>query len=232
MRAVNTVIAAAGLLKRDDPTMDEELLVLRALRDSNLPKFLSNDVILFNGIISDLFPQVKPPASDHESLIEALEDACKLQNLQFTESFKVKCIQLYETTILRHGLMLVGQTGGGKTCCYRALAHAMTTLSKQKEHKDKFKRVKHTVINPKAVTMSQLYGEYDINTREWNDGILANEFRAFAEEQSDDRKVRQPRLSVSQSIVTMITDVLLFGIISSSSGSFLMVLLMQFGSSL
>ena len=37
-------------------------------------------------------------------------------------------IQLYETTIVRHGLMLVGPTMGCKTCCYRGLQKAMTKL--------------------------------------------------------------------------------------------------------
>lgn len=41
--------------------------------------------------------------------------------LQPVESFVAKCIQLYETTLVRHGLMLVGPTMGGKTACYRVL---------------------------------------------------------------------------------------------------------------
>lgn len=40
-------------------------------------------------------------------------------------------IQLFETTIVRHGLMLVGPTMGGKTCCYRALQRALTSLNAQ-----------------------------------------------------------------------------------------------------
>ena len=41
--------------------------------------------------------------------------------LQAVDSFVAKCIQLYETTLVRHGLMLVGPTMGGKTVCYRVL---------------------------------------------------------------------------------------------------------------
>lgn len=34
--------------------------------------------------------------------------------------FLIKCIQLYETTVVRHGLMLVGPTGSGKSNVSRA----------------------------------------------------------------------------------------------------------------
>lgn len=49
MRAVKTVIAVAGNLKREKPDMDERQIVLRALRDVNVPKFLKDDLKLFNG---------------------------------------------------------------------------------------------------------------------------------------------------------------------------------------
>ena len=57
--------------------------------------------------------------------------ACVKYNLQPLDAFIVKVIQLYEMIVVRHGLMLVGQSFGMKTAAYRVLADALTDLKEK-----------------------------------------------------------------------------------------------------
>lgn len=62
----------AGALKRASPDQHEEKTLLCALNDSNLPKFLAADAILFGGILSDLFPGVDLPVRDYEVMEDSI----------------------------------------------------------------------------------------------------------------------------------------------------------------
>nr|XP_033782541.1 dynein heavy chain 1, axonemal isoform X1 [Geotrypetes seraphini]XP_033782544.1 dynein heavy chain 1, axonemal isoform X1 [Geotrypetes seraphini]XP_033782545.1 dynein heavy chain 1, axonemal isoform X1 [Geotrypetes seraphini]XP_033782546.1 dynein heavy chain 1, axonemal isoform X1 [Geotrypetes seraphini]XP_033782547.1 dynein heavy chain 1, axonemal isoform X1 [Geotrypetes seraphini] len=189
MRAVKTVISAAGNLKRENPEMNEELICLRAIRDVNVPKFLQGDLKLFNGIVSDLFPKIKEEAIDYGILEESIRSTCIKKNLKDVDGFITKCIQLYETTIVRHGLMLVGPTGSGKTKCYKILAGALTALKgKPSVSGGTYEAVNFYILNPKSITMGQLYGEFDLLTHEWTDGILSSLIRAGAVATEPDKK--------------------------------------------
>eukprot|EP00930_Biecheleria_cincta_P074768 TRINITY_DN6197_c0_g1_i1.p1 TRINITY_DN6197_c0_g1~~TRINITY_DN6197_c0_g1_i1.p1 ORF type:complete len:4188 (+),score=808.10 TRINITY_DN6197_c0_g1_i1:1794-12566(+) len=170
MRALKSILVAAGALrKKFGNSRPEDILMLSALNDVNLPKFTSNDIPLYRGITGDLFPGIKLPPSDYAQLLSELEGAARKRNLQPKGSFIHKCTQLWETIMVRHGLMVVGMNVSGKSKIEFVLADALAAVADG----DLYLPVQMRKMNPKSTTQGQLYGEADANTGEWADGVLA-----------------------------------------------------------
>ena len=148
-QAVKTVLVAAGNLKAADPESDELVLLMRALMDVNTPKFLDQDIPLFAGIMTDIFPGKKKPELDYGKLFSSMKKAIALRNLQPHPWFIEKVIQLYEMIVVRHGLMLVGPTGGGKTENLTVLQETLGDLKKQKVQGFAYEKVIIYQLNPK-----------------------------------------------------------------------------------
>ena len=73
LRALKAVLVMAGELKRGSPELGEDVVLMRALRDMNLPKFVFEDMPLFLGLIADLFPGLDCPRVRYPQFNDAVE---------------------------------------------------------------------------------------------------------------------------------------------------------------
>uniref|UniRef100_A0A8C8MKR5 Dynein axonemal heavy chain 12 n=1 Tax=Oncorhynchus tshawytscha TaxID=74940 RepID=A0A8C8MKR5_ONCTS len=181
MRAVKAVLVAAGNLKLKFPDENEDILLLRSIKDVNEPKFLSHDIPLFNGITSDLFPGISLPVADYQLFLACAEECCKNHNVQPAEVFKEKIIQTYEMMIVRHGFMLVGEPFAGKTKVLHVLADTLTLMNDRGYNEEE--RVLYRTVNPKVGLNP---GIFTFLSHHY--GIVANTFREFASSETPDRK--------------------------------------------
>ena len=189
MRAVKSVLNMAGALKRRDPDLSEEVVLIRAMRDSNVPKFLKDDLVLFYAIVQDLFPGVEVPFVDYGELADSINECILAAKLQPENSFIEKVIQLFETFAVRFGVMIVGPATAGKTSCYQILAASMTSLRQVKNSKNQaYQEVEMKVLNPKAINMGELYGEYNEATDDWKDGLASSIMRTYSEREDQARR--------------------------------------------
>jgi len=95
-------------------------------------------------------------------------------NLQPIDTFMEKLVQTYEMMVVRHGFMLVGKPFGGKTSLLHLLAETLNLQNKLDQGEEK---VEYETVNPKALTINQLYGYFDDVLHEWSNGVVANKFR-------------------------------------------------------
>lgn len=82
----------AGSLKRANASLPEDVVLIQSLHSSNVPKFLAEDIPLFLGLLSDLFPGVSLPGAHQGELEQAITYALARDGLQPVESFVTKVI--------------------------------------------------------------------------------------------------------------------------------------------
>ena len=178
MRAVKSILVMAGGLKRANPNESEDMLLIRAMRDSNVPKFLRDDTVLFMALVRDLFPTIEIREQENQQLVKYIKNDMTESKLQIVDGFVLKAVQLFDTLVVRHGVMTVGATFCAKTTIVETLQRTLTKMTTDEcdpTGATPLINVVHThILNPKSVAMGELYGEVNSITREWTDGLLSN----------------------------------------------------------
>ncbi|XP_034234645.1 dynein beta chain, ciliary [Thrips palmi] len=164
LRAIKSVLVVAGSLKRGDPGRPEEEVLMRALRDFNIPKIVTDDVPVFMGLIGDLFPALDVPRKRDMDFERTVKQAALDLLLQPEDNFILKVVQMEELLEVRHSVFVVGNAGAGKTEVWKTLYRTYINMKRKPVFND---------LNPKAVTNDELFGIINPATREWKDGLFS-----------------------------------------------------------
>ncbi|KAM7121693.1 dynein axonemal heavy chain 11 [Molossus nigricans] len=171
LRAIKSVLVVAGSLKRGDKNRPEDQVLMRALRDFNMPKIVTDDIPVFLGLVGDLFPALDVPRRRAPLLEQMVRQSTLELRLQPEESFVLKVVQLEELLAVRHSVFVVGNAGTGKSEILRTLNRTYVNMQRKPIWND---------LNPKAVTTDELFGFMHHATREWKDGLFSSILREQA----------------------------------------------------
>lgn len=170
LRSVKSTLRYCGQLKRKhrkEPFIDEISMVHEALLISLSPKFIYEDLQMFKKLLVSIFGNTFEPIVYRE-LEHAIEDSAKELHFKHTN----KITELYNALSNNNGIIMVGDSGTGKTTSRKILLRALHKL-------DSVETIEY-VINPK-VPKDVLYGSLDLTTREFKDGIFTNVLRKIVE---------------------------------------------------
>ncbi|XP_016158228.1 PREDICTED: dynein heavy chain 17, axonemal isoform X1 [Ficedula albicollis] len=171
LRAIKSVLVVAGSLKRGDPGSAEDQVLMRALRDFNIPKIVTDDLPVFMGLIGDLFPALDVPRKRDLNFEKIIRESVLELKLQAEENFVLKVVQLEELLQVRHSVFVVGNAGCGKSQVLKSLNKTYQRLKRRPVTVD---------LDPKAVTCDELFGIIHPATREWKDGLFSTAMRDLA----------------------------------------------------
>nr|PNR35709.1 hypothetical protein PHYPA_021559 [Physcomitrium patens] len=180
------IARAAGRMKRVEPDLPEDVILQRAMRDLIKPKLIFADLPLFNALLSDLFPGVELVPKEADDLKRAIEFQLRSAGMQIVAPYVNKIIQTYDCMVYRHGNMLVGRTGSGKTVGWKALQGAWGQLCA--EGLEGWVKVWVYIMNSLALSNDEIYGATSKLTNEWVDGVLARIMRDVCADESPDLK--------------------------------------------
>ena len=183
LRALKSVLVSSGGLKRSRTKHNhqvqlveddlEPLILVQSIHETIAPKLVSEDVETMKRIESKTFPGIEYVPADLESLENAIRLEVSERHLEISELWMTKIIQLYQIQAIHHGVMMVGDSGSGKSTVWKVLLRALQRV-------EGVEGICH-IIDSKVMSKEALYGSLDSTTREWTDGLFTSILRKIVD---------------------------------------------------
>merc|ERR1711871_1276640 len=130
LRAVKSVLRVAGGMKRAEPELAEDAVLLRALRDFNLPKIVQDDLPVFMALLGDLFPGINVPRQRDMKWEAVIESVLVENGLNPDPAHVLQITSLEDLMGIRHCTFDMGPTAAAKSKTFMMLAKAKTKAVK------------------------------------------------------------------------------------------------------
>ncbi|OTA89925.1 hypothetical protein M434DRAFT_398353 [Hypoxylon sp. CO27-5] len=183
LRALKSVLVSSGGLKRARLTNNggsigaeevvEPEIIVQSVRETIAPKLIRPDVDIMMAIEGECFPGVQYVPANLADLEGAIRRLAAERHLVVNDIWMTKVLQLYQIQKIHHGVMMVGNSGSGKSAAWRLLLDALQEV-------EKVEGVSH-VIDSKVMSKEALYGNLDSTTREWTDGLFTSILRKIVD---------------------------------------------------
>ena len=183
LRALKSVLVSSGSLKRsrlptdNEPTRTEvELepqIIVQSIRETIAPKLIHQDVEKMKQIELSAFPGIQYVAASLDELQAAIQVEAGTRHLVLNDVWMTKILQLYQIQMIHHGVMMVGNSGSGKSAIWKVLLQALQRV-------EGIEGICH-IIDSKVMSKEALYGNLDSTTREWTDGLFTSILRKIVD---------------------------------------------------
>ncbi|KAI9876759.1 MAG: Dynein heavy chain, cytoplasmic, partial [Pleopsidium flavum] len=183
LRALKSVLVSSGGLKRNRLTSacgdlgpEEEIepqIIVQSVRETIAPKLIREDAETMKDIEAEAFPGVRYVPASLDTLQDAIRKIAAERHLVINETWMTKILQLHQIQSIHHGVMMVGDSGAGKSAAWKVLLHALQQV-------EGVEGVCH-IIDPKVMSKEALYGNLDSTTREWSDGLFTSILRKIVD---------------------------------------------------
>ena len=173
LRSIKACLTKCGLFRRKFGKGDkvwERKLLLRSISETIRPRLIRSEEKIFLDLLVEYFHTLDYDLEDNHNLVTVLKEQMIAGGLAILDNLLNKAMQILETEKTSSGIILMGESGSGKSVAIRQLFKALCAIE----------GIQHSIyyIDAKVLSKENLFGHLDPVTRDWSDGLLPKILRS------------------------------------------------------